>query len=80
MNAPMSRFALPLIAATMLAACGSADDTPGAGGMTEGENERLEQAAERLDSRAPSPAQNSAAALEAEIAEGIARDAQQPAQ
>jgi hypothetical protein len=70
-------FALPAIAAMMLTACGSPDDSPGAGGMTEGENERLEEAADRLDARAPSPGQDPAAALEAEVADGIAREGQQ---
>jgi hypothetical protein len=67
---------LTAVAATMVSACGSVDDSPGPGGMTAGENERLEQAAERLDARAPSPAQQSAATLEAEVAVGISREGQ----
>lgn len=69
-----------LLASLPLAACGADSDAPGAGGMTVGENERLEAAAERLESRAPSPAQPDAAALEAEVTERLAAEqAQQSA-
>jgi hypothetical protein len=69
-----NRLFLPLCAAATIAGCGSADDAPGAGGMTEGENTRLEAAAERLDARAQSPAQDAAVALEGEVAAGISAE------
>jgi hypothetical protein len=69
-----------IISLILLAGCGDAANAPSAGGMTVGENERLEAAAERLDARAPSPAQPNAAQLEAEVAAGIEREQQaQPA-
>ena len=71
---------LALLPALLLtSACGSDADAPGAGGMTLGENERLEAAAERLDARAQSPAQPAAAALEAEVAGKLAAEQQQQA-
>jgi hypothetical protein len=63
-----------IAALLMLSACGDPATTPSTGGMTVGENERLEAAAERLDARAPSPAQPAAAQLEADVAAGIARE------
>lgn len=50
-----------------LSACGRADSDPASGGLTVGESERLEAAAERLDQREPSPARSDSVALEAEI-------------
>lgn len=64
-----------LIALTLtLTGCGGADD-PGAAGMTVGENQRLEEAAGRLEARTPSPASDSARQLEAEVDAGIAAEA-----
>jgi hypothetical protein len=63
------RVALLAAAALLTSACGT--DGPGSGGMTAGENDKIEEAAERLDARAPSPAQPMAAQLEAEVAERI---------
>ncbi len=58
-----------------LSGCGGADD-PGAAGMTVGENQRLEEAARRLEARTPSPARDSAQQLEAEVDAGIAAEAE----
>lgn len=65
---PLAAFmALPL-----LTACSMADDDRAQGGLTVGENQRLERAAERIDQRAPSPAQASAAQLEADVRQRLA--------
>lgn len=50
-----------------LTACGRADDDPASGGLTVGESDRLEAAAERLDQREPSPARDDSVALEREV-------------
>lgn len=76
---PMMR-ATPACLFLALAACGSNADAPGAGGMTVGENARLESAADRLENRAASPAQPAAAQLEGEVAERIAAEQQDAAQ
>jgi hypothetical protein len=66
-----------IVMCLVLSACGADSHAPGAGGMTVGENARLEAAAERLENRTPSPAQPAATQLEAEVAQGIAAE-QQP--
>ena len=55
---------LPLL---LIAACDAGADGTATGGLTAGEAEQLEKAAERLDARAPSPADDQAAALEADV-------------
>lgn len=55
--------ALPLC----LAACGRADEDPASGGLTVGESERLEAAAERLDQREASPARDDSVAFERDV-------------
>ena len=55
---------LPLM---MIAACDAGSDGAATGGLTAGEAEQLEKAADRLDARAPSPAEDQAAALEADV-------------
>lgn len=63
----MRRKILIIAALAALAACTSEspDDTQ-VGGLTSGELEQLETAADRIDSRAPSPAAADAAAIEAQ--------------
>ena len=58
---------LSAIIATSLMGCGRADGDPASGGLTVGESDRIEQAAARLDDRAPSPGQPDSAALEREV-------------
>lgn len=53
--------------AVMLAACGRESDDPDSGGLTVGEAEALERAAERLDNRAESPGASDSRALEQEV-------------
>ncbi len=60
--------------ALLLAACGRADEDAAAGGLTVGEVDRLEAAADRLDARPPSPMAARSAELEAEISERIERE------
>jgi hypothetical protein len=60
-----------LLLAVSLTACGRADNDPAAGGMTVGEAERLEAAAERLDARPPSPVSGDSQAFERETAEQV---------
>ena len=60
--------AIPLL---LLSACGADADSPGTGGMTKGENARLEAAAERLDQRPASPAAQRSAEVEAQVRAGI---------
>lgn len=55
------------IAALSLTACGRTDSDPASGGLTVGESERLEAAAERLDQREASPARDDSAAFEDEV-------------
>lgn len=64
---------------TCVTGCDSSDSAAPAGGLTAGEIEQLENAANRLDNRAASPAADDAAALESDIrakldAERQARD------
>lgn len=54
-----------------LVACGRADDDPAAGGLTVGEADRLEAAADRLDGRAQSPVAGDSQAFEAEVANRV---------
>lgn len=69
----MNRLAETLLAtaigltALSLGACGRTDSDPASGGLTVGESERLDAAAERLDQREPSPARDDSAALEDEV-------------
>ncbi len=58
---------IPIIAALLLAACDRADSDPAAGGLTVGETETLEAAAERLDARAESPGKTDSHQLEGEV-------------
>ena len=55
---------LPLM---MIAACDAGADGTATGGLTAGEAEQLEKAADRLDGRVPSPAADRAAALEVDV-------------
>jgi hypothetical protein len=65
--AVLSRLSLSCMIALSLAACGRPDEDPAAGGLTVGESERLEAAAERLDQRDPSPARDDSVAFERDI-------------
>lgn len=56
-----------LIPLLLIAACDAGSDGAATGGLTAGEVEQLEKAADRLDARAPSPAADQAAALEADV-------------
>ena len=56
-----------LVITQMLGACGRADSDPASGGMTVGETEALERAADRLDARAQSPAAAESQALENDV-------------
>ena len=49
MSAMYARSALALAACTMLSACSQGDNDPGPGGVTVGEAQALDQAAEMLD-------------------------------
>ncbi|QJQ31037.1 hypothetical protein GV829_01200 [Sphingomonas lacunae] len=64
---PPYRFLLAGALVLALSACGRADEDPASGGLTVGESERLEEAAERLDQREPSPARDDSVAFEREI-------------
>ncbi|NCP11646.1 MAG: hypothetical protein GW859_06785 [Sphingomonadales bacterium] len=57
------RLLLPL-AMLGLAACGANDGDPGPGGVTAGEAKALDEAAEMLEERGRTPADDSAAELE----------------
>lgn len=61
-------------AALSLTACGRADDDPASGGLTVGESDRLDAAAQRLDSRDPAPGQADSAALEKEIGQRLEQE------
>lgn len=63
----LSGIALTLLAGATLSACGRDDSDPASGGLTVGESDRLEAAAERLDQRTPSPARDDSVALEGQI-------------
>lgn len=56
-----------LILALLLCACSRADSDPASGGLTVGEAETLERAAERLDERTPSPVAAESQALENDV-------------
>lgn len=71
LNLPTLYCLVPMIA---LAACGRADSDPAAGGLTVGERESLEQAADRLDSRPAGPGEESAKALEADVRQRLDAD------
>ena len=64
---------LAMALAAMLAGCSMAPDDHADGGLTVGENQRLEAAAARIDARTPSPATGEAAALEADVRARLAR-------
>ncbi len=66
------------IAALFLTACDAGGGDVPSGGLTAGEAAQLERAAERIDARAPSPFEEDAAALEADVRDRLA--AEQPAQ
>lgn len=71
----MRRLTLPLLVPLIaLAACGRADSDPAAGGLTVGERESLERAAERLDERPASPGEDGARALEADVERRLGDD------
>ena len=62
----IARFPL-LLPMLLVTACDAGSDNTQTGGLTAGEAERLEKAAERIDARGPSPAAADAAALEADV-------------
>ncbi|MFM6854361.1 MAG: hypothetical protein ACKOUM_09815 [Sphingopyxis sp.] len=68
----------PLLSAAallcLLPSCGRADDDAASGGLTVGESERLDAAAQRLDSRAEPPGRAAAQALEQETAQRLAQE------
>lgn len=64
-------IALPL---TGLAACGRPATDPAAGGLTVGESQKLDDAARRLEARAPSPGAENAQHLEADVRAKIAAE------
>lgn len=68
-------LALPLF----IAACDAATDAPAPDGLTEGERDRLEAAAARIDSRPAGPGADDAAALEAETRDRLAAERAQAA-
>ncbi len=51
----------------VLSACSMAPDDRADGGLTVGENDRLEAAAARIDQRTPSPARGESERLEADV-------------
>jgi hypothetical protein len=63
-----------LVALQLLTACSMADGDHAEGGLTVGENQRLERAAERIDQRTPSPAQAGSTQFEAEIRQHLAEE------
>lgn len=56
-----------LLSLLPLAACDAGADGTATGGLTAGEVEQLEKAADRLDARAPSPAGDQATVIETEV-------------
>ncbi len=65
---------LPALA-LFTAACGDGDDGgAGAGGLTQGESQQLEKAAERIDARPASPGADGAEAIEADVRARLAND------
>lgn len=64
--APMLR-AYPLCLLLLVTACGRADGDAAAGGLTVGESETLERAAERLEARPESPGATESRALEDDV-------------
>lgn len=69
---PRYRPFAAIMALHLLTACSMAEDDHAQGGLTVGENERLERAAERIDERAPSPAEASATQLESDVRQRLA--------
>lgn len=71
MAEPMRRFApMPFaIAFAVLAACGPSESDPGPGGVTVGEAKALDEAAEMLEQRRPTPAPSA----DATVGEGAER-------
>ncbi|MEQ1508995.1 MAG: hypothetical protein ABL909_01170 [Sphingopyxis sp.] len=67
MNKRGTYILIGILLAPGLGACSRADSDPAAGGLTVGEAEVLERAADRLDSRASSPAAVESQALEQDI-------------
>ena len=60
-------YVLPALA-LFTAACSAGDDSDaGGGGLTQGELQQLEKAAERIDARPESPGADGAEALEADV-------------
>jgi len=57
--------ALPMLLA--LSACGREADDDASGGLTVGESDALERAADRIDARTPSPAREESRKLEADV-------------
>lgn len=74
------RRSLLMILALAIAGCDSASgDGEAPAGLTEGERDRLEAAAERLDNRPPGPGAGDAAALETETGDRLAAEQAQQA-
>lgn len=69
----LTRFAL-IASALTVAGCEAATSDEAPQGLTEGERDRLEAAAERLDSRPAGPGADDAAAIEAETRERLAQE------
>lgn len=62
----MIRSIFVVASASVLMSCSATNsDATATGGLTAGESERLEAAADRLDAQPPSPAQEQSQALEA---------------
>lgn len=75
-HSALTRYAL-IATALLVASCDAAtgDDAPQ--GLTEGERDRLESAAERLEARPAAPGADDAAALEAETRDRLAAERSQ---
>jgi hypothetical protein len=73
MKAPRSNpiSLITVVLAASLISCGRAENDPASGGMTVGEAQRLEAAADRLDARQPSPVSGDSQAFERETAERV---------
>jgi hypothetical protein len=69
---PRYRPLAAFMALHLLTACSMADDDHAQGGLTVGENQRLERAAERIDQRTASPAQAASAQFEADVRQRLA--------
>lgn len=78
-HSALTLYAL-IATALLVAGCDAATSDDAPQGLTEGERDRLEAAAERLDSRPAGPGADGAATLEAETRERLANErAQQDA-